>query len=84
MQWRFLAVNFYPHCTYGCNLDHNYCRNPAGSRPQPWCYTIGDSPGSLQEEYCVLKRCPENLFPQIRKLEKGKHIYDESGCTYRE
>ncbi|KAL8601073.1 hypothetical protein ACOMHN_040774 [Nucella lapillus] len=31
----------------------NYCRNPAGSRPQPWCYV--DS--SLRWDFCPLYRC---------------------------
>jgi len=34
--------------------NHQYCRNPAGSKEQPWCYTLDSS---KEWEYCNVPKC---------------------------
>lgn len=35
---------------------HNYCRNPGGSHPQPWCYVQNDK-GEKDVELCDVEKC---------------------------
>eukprot|EP00927_Polykrikos_kofoidii_P080424 TRINITY_DN7728_c0_g1_i1.p1 TRINITY_DN7728_c0_g1~~TRINITY_DN7728_c0_g1_i1.p1 ORF type:complete len:187 (-),score=14.45 TRINITY_DN7728_c0_g1_i1:405-908(-) len=36
---------------------HNFCRNPDGSRDQPWCYTV-DPNTKYDSEVCNVPKCP--------------------------
>lgn len=60
--------------------DFNYCRNPDGSKAEPWCVTV-----TGEEKICSVKKCPENppdLEPWVApKGSKGKD-HTEGACTY--
>jgi len=39
----------------------NFCRNPGGTEPEPWCYTV--DPG-VRWQFCGIERCgkfPNNV-----------------------
>ena len=40
-------------------VEHNYCRNPLGQRPRPWCHS--SAPG-VDWEYCNIPTCGKEHF----------------------
>lgn len=48
----------YKSSTYLELTDNNFCRNPGGEKPKPWCIVADGS-----EEYCNLPRCPPPAPP---------------------
>uniref|UniRef100_A0A5S6QWG1 Receptor protein-tyrosine kinase n=1 Tax=Trichuris muris TaxID=70415 RepID=A0A5S6QWG1_TRIMR len=51
---------------------HNYCRNPGGQKPRPWCFTENG-----REEYCRLNRCPPDLYPELLERELGAGVHGD-------
>ncbi|KAL1117143.1 hypothetical protein AAG570_004471, partial [Ranatra chinensis] len=41
---------------------HNYCRNPGGELPQPWCFTHAGAEFHLQKELCAVPRCDNPIW----------------------
>jgi len=40
--------------------NHNYCRNPSGSKDKPWCHTVDPE---VDWEYCDVPECPAGGAP---------------------
>ncbi|CDW54189.1 tyrosine protein kinase transmembrane receptor [Trichuris trichiura] len=55
---------------------HNYCRNPGGQKPRPWCFTENG-----REEYCKLDRCPPDLYPELLQREMGAGVHGDKNLS---
>lgn len=53
---------------------HNYCRNPGGEEPYPWCYTTDES---VRWAYCDVPRCANSSTdtPTLRN-DRNKYSMD--------
>merc|ERR1719375_2039520 len=59
--------------------NHNYCRNPKGSKDKPWCFVKDPS---KDWEYCTVAECKEQAAaPEPWKAPKGSKSDDEP-CVY--
>jgi len=64
--------------------NHNYCRNPGGSKEKPWCYTVDPA---VEWELCSVSECPaEGAVPEPYEAPEGSKL-DENGdpmkpCEY--
>eukprot|EP00397_Hematodinium_sp_SG-2012_P053209 GEMP01063377.1.p1 GENE.GEMP01063377.1~~GEMP01063377.1.p1 ORF type:complete len:158 (+),score=20.45 GEMP01063377.1:70-474(+) len=61
------------------HADFNYCRNPDGSEPQPWCYAV-----TGEKKVCAVKKCPEkppDLEPWIAP--EGSKGVNGTTCAYQ-
>lgn len=67
---------------------HNYCRNPGGNDPQPWCYINVD--GRARKQSCNISKCidqppmvslsPERLEPRKMNQEGTCEVYTGKTC----
>eukprot|EP00746_Dinoflagellata_sp_MGD_P129435 gnl/MRDRNA2_/MRDRNA2_63608_c0_seq1.p1 gnl/MRDRNA2_/MRDRNA2_63608_c0~~gnl/MRDRNA2_/MRDRNA2_63608_c0_seq1.p1 ORF type:complete len:230 (-),score=32.33 gnl/MRDRNA2_/MRDRNA2_63608_c0_seq1:15-704(-) len=53
--------------------NHNFCRNPQGSKDKPWCFTVDPS---KEWEYCIIKECAEDVIPEKWTAPKGSKSED--------
>lgn len=61
--------------------DHNYCRNPAGSRKsRPWCYT---SKKKLTWQYCDISICSKKLQSQPKDSNDNKNNGNKKNSSNR-
>mmetsp|Transcript_58650 Transcript_58650/g.136399 ORF Transcript_58650/g.136399 Transcript_58650/m.136399 type:complete len:248 (+) Transcript_58650:142-885(+) len=76
----WLDQNTYPSTTKGIG-NHNYCRNPDGSKDKPWCYTLDPE---TEWEYCVVEECPaQGAPPEPWKAPSGAKSQEAAGpCVY--
>ena len=51
---------------------HNFCRNPGGTRSQPWCYTHAGADSPIREEFCNLHKCGKLRNKYWLSVIKGK------------
>mmetsp|Transcript_111095 Transcript_111095/g.313419 ORF Transcript_111095/g.313419 Transcript_111095/m.313419 type:complete len:248 (+) Transcript_111095:96-839(+) len=73
--------------TYGSSIlgigNHNYCRNPSGSKAKPWCYTVDPN---VEWEFCEVPACTNSsLAPTAWTAPAGsKSAGAEAAgpCTY--
>jgi len=63
--------------------NHNYCRNPEGSKDKPWCFTVDPS---KEWDYCEIPTCEEKgPDPEAWEAPKGSKSEDASAegpCEY--
>merc|ERR1711962_1537124 len=59
--------------------NHNYCRNPTGSRPQPWCVIADGYPGP-KIGYCDIEECPtvSSELPLVSTELPNESWYDDT------
>jgi len=56
----------------------NYCRNPGGTKGEPWCFTV-----TGEEKICAVKKCPEeakDVEPWVAP--EGTKSEGKEQCTY--
>ncbi|XP_028981961.1 uncharacterized protein LOC107038367 [Diachasma alloeum] len=56
---------------------HNYCRNPGGTEPQPWCYI--DVDGRAKKQSCSISRCSEHSTTSVSP-ELPRKLNQEGTC----
>jgi len=63
--------------------NHNYCRNPGGSKDKPWCFTVDPN---KEWEYCEVSECPADgpaLEPWTAPTgSKSESAHAEGPCEY--
>merc|ERR550537_184060 len=80
-------MNWLDQGKYGPNTkgigNHNFCRNPEGSKEHPWCYTVDPN---QEWEYCPVPECKEEdiekkpwVSPEGAKSEDAEA---EGPCEY--
>ncbi|XP_011314884.1 tyrosine-protein kinase transmembrane receptor Ror isoform X2 [Fopius arisanus] len=57
---------------------HNYCRNPDGGDPQPWCYI--DVDGLPRKQSCNISRCSDHPTTVSSPPDIPKKIHHEGSC----
>jgi len=60
--------------------DFNYCRNPDGSKTEPWCITVTGA-----ESLCGVKKCPDSppdLEPWVAPKGSKGPDHTDPPCTY--
>jgi len=61
--------------------NHNYCRNPSGSKDKPWCYTVDPA---TKWEYCQVDKCAkEAAAPKAWVAPEGAKSKGSKPCEYK-
>ncbi|KAK3087884.1 hypothetical protein FSP39_012023 [Pinctada imbricata] len=63
------------------SAHENFCRNPNGEQPFPWCYTTDSK---IKWDYCDIERCSSSHKPhECKKTEKGIEYFGTISKTMK-